>query len=194
MYQLKLLPLVSPSLPCFTLFSGLWTNLSIYPSIIVWVFAWETWVQSQIESYESLKKWYLMSPCVTQDDDDDDAITKHLCPVMVNRIGTVYPCGSNKGFSSRFNVDSWIWYETPEEGRTAFRPKRCEYNNKNEVSSRNILSNNKLYGSWFIILWFQSLHMFTIPIIPINTLLESSQSGVCNLFCFFNYDRSILIF
>ena len=28
--------------------------------------------------------------------------TKHLCPVMVNGIGRVYPCGSNKGFSSKF--------------------------------------------------------------------------------------------
>ena len=25
----------------------------------------ETWVQSQVESYQRLKKWYLMSPCVT---------------------------------------------------------------------------------------------------------------------------------
>ena len=27
--------------------------------------AWETWVQSQIESYQRLKKWYLMPPCLT---------------------------------------------------------------------------------------------------------------------------------
>ena len=26
--------------------------------------AWETWVQSQVESYERLKKWYLMPPCL----------------------------------------------------------------------------------------------------------------------------------
>ena len=25
----------------------------------------ETWVQSQVESYERLKKWYLMLPCLT---------------------------------------------------------------------------------------------------------------------------------
>ena len=27
--------------------------------------AWETWVQSQVESYQRLKKWYLMPPCST---------------------------------------------------------------------------------------------------------------------------------
>ena len=27
--------------------------------------AWETWVQSQVESYQRLKKWYLMLPCLT---------------------------------------------------------------------------------------------------------------------------------
>ena len=27
--------------------------------------AWETWVQSQVESYQRLKKWYLMPPCLT---------------------------------------------------------------------------------------------------------------------------------
>ena len=27
--------------------------------------AWKTWVQSQVESYQRLKKWYLMPPCLT---------------------------------------------------------------------------------------------------------------------------------
>ena len=27
--------------------------------------AWETWVQSQVESYQRLIKWYLMPPCLT---------------------------------------------------------------------------------------------------------------------------------
>ena len=27
--------------------------------------AWEIWVQSQVESYQRLKKWYLMPPCWT---------------------------------------------------------------------------------------------------------------------------------
>ena len=27
--------------------------------------AWETWVQSQVESFQRLKKWYLMPACLT---------------------------------------------------------------------------------------------------------------------------------
>ena len=27
--------------------------------------AWKTWVQSQVESYQRLKKWYFMPPCLT---------------------------------------------------------------------------------------------------------------------------------
>ena len=27
--------------------------------------AWETWVQSQVKSYQRLKKWFLMLPCLT---------------------------------------------------------------------------------------------------------------------------------
>ena len=61
---------------------------------------------------------------------------------MVNRIETFYPCGSNKGFSLRFCVDSRVRHETPEEGRTTYRPKRWDYNNKDEVNSPNILSDN----------------------------------------------------
>ena len=26
---------------------------------------WETWVQSQVASYQKLYKWYLISPCLT---------------------------------------------------------------------------------------------------------------------------------
>ena len=61
---------------------------------------------------------------------------------MVNRIGTVYPFCSNNGFSSRFCVDSRIRNETLDEGRKTHRPKRYEYNNKDEVYSRNILINH----------------------------------------------------
>ena len=48
---------------------------------------------------------------------------------MVNRIRTIYPCGLNEGFSSRFCVGSWVGHETPE----------C--NNEDEDNSPNILSN-----------------------------------------------------
>ena len=27
--------------------------------------AWEIWVQSQVESYQRLKKWYSVPPCLT---------------------------------------------------------------------------------------------------------------------------------
>ena len=69
----------------------------------------------------------------------------HLYPVMVNRIGTVYPCDSNKGFSSRFCVDSRIRHETPEEGLKTYQLKRCEYNNKDEVNGPNILNDIYIY-------------------------------------------------
>ena len=40
-------------------------------------------------------------------------------------------------------TDSQVRHEVPEEGRIAYRPKRCDYNNKDEVNSQKILSNNK---------------------------------------------------
>ena len=49
---------------------------------------------------------------------------------MVNRIGTVYPHGLNKGFSSRFCICSWVRHETPEESPETYRLKCWEYNNK----------------------------------------------------------------
>ena len=45
---------------------------------------------------------------------------------MINRIGTIYPCGSNKGFSSRFYVDCWVGHETPDEVLRTYRPKHSE--------------------------------------------------------------------
>ena len=54
---------------------------------------------------------------------------------MVDRIGTVYTCGSNKGFTLRFCVDSQVRNETPEGGRNT-----REY--KDEGNSPNILINN----------------------------------------------------
>ena len=51
---------------------------------------------------------------------------------MVNRIGTVYPCGSNKG----------VQFESVQVDGRRYWPKLCDYNNKDEVNSLNILSNN----------------------------------------------------
>ena len=72
---------------------------------------------------------------------------------MVNRIGTVYPCSSKKGFSSRFFVDSRVWQETPEEGQRMNRLK-CDYNNKDEFNSINILSNDNDTNNFQTIIWF----------------------------------------
>ena len=59
---------------------------------------------------------------------------------MVNKIGTVYPCGLNEGFSSRFCVESRVWHKTPEEGQKTYQMKCCDYNNKDEVNSSNTLT------------------------------------------------------
>ena len=56
---------------------------------------------------------------------------------MVNWIGIV-SWGSNKGLSSRFCEDYRVWQEIPEEGWKIYRPKRCEYNNKDEVNNLKI--------------------------------------------------------
>ena len=66
---------------------------------------------------------------------------------MVNRIGTVFPFGSNKGFSLRFFADYEVRHETSERGRRTYRPKSCEYNNKDEVNSPNIFSENTYQAS-----------------------------------------------
>ena len=67
---------------------------------------------------------------------------------MDNRIGTVYSCGSNKGFSLRFCVDSWVQYEILEGGQRTYRLKYCDYNNnKDEINSLNILSNKNYPAS-----------------------------------------------
>ena len=49
----------------------------------------------------------------------------------------------DKGFSSRFGMDSRIAQETPEEDRGMYRSKHCDYNAKDDVSSPNILRNNE---------------------------------------------------
>ena len=37
---------------------------------------------------------------------------------------------------------SRVQHETPEEGRKTYLPKRCKYNNKYEVNSSKILSDD----------------------------------------------------
>ena len=58
---------------------------------------------------------------------------------MANGIRTGDPRGFNKGRSSKFRVGR----QTPEEGRSSYRPKRCGNNNKNEDNSLKTLNDNK---------------------------------------------------
>ena len=44
---------------------GQYTVISVPQPGIKGKYARETWVQSQVESYQRLKKWYLMPPCLT---------------------------------------------------------------------------------------------------------------------------------
>ena len=81
---------------------------------------------------------------VIRHDDDEQGIltiTQRLYLVMVNITGRVYPYDLDKGFSSRFSVDSRVRHEIPEEDRNTYRPKR-DYNKRDVVSSPNILRNN----------------------------------------------------
>ena len=66
---------------------------------------------------------------------------------IVNRIGTIYPCGSNKELSLRFCVGFQVWHKTPEEGQSSYRLKHYVYSNKDDVNSPNILTNNNYQAS-----------------------------------------------
>ena len=83
---------------------------------------------------------------------------------MVNRSETVYSSGSNKWVSLRFVVDSQFQHETTDEGPRTYRPKRCDYNNKDEVNNSNIQSNNNYKESFkkFRLLFF-SLYLRPEP-------------------------------
>ena len=59
---------------------------------------------------------------------------------MVNGIRTICSRRLNKGFSLKFRVGSRIQQEILEEGRRMHRSKYCEYNNKDEDNSSNILN------------------------------------------------------
>ena len=65
---------------------------------------------------------------------------------MVNGIKTSDPHRLNKGCGSKFRVGSWVW-RTPEEGRRTYRPKRCEYNNKDVDNSPKTLNDKNQQAS-----------------------------------------------
>ena len=66
---------------------------------------------------------------------------------MVNRVGTIYLYGSNKGFCVRFYVDSQIQHEIPEEDQRTYQQEHCDYNNKDEVNHLKIQSKNNYQAS-----------------------------------------------
>ena len=56
------------------------------------------------------------------------------------------PCRFNKGRGSKFRVGSRV-QPTPEKGRRIYRPKRCEYNNKDEDNSPKTLNDENQASS-----------------------------------------------
>ena len=86
-----------------------------------------------------------------------------LCHVslLVNRTGTVYHHGLDKGFSPRFCVDSRVWHETPEEGWRTYQPKSCEYNDKDNVNSLNFLTDKKTKQFKVIEICWHFVSLFT---------------------------------
>ena len=66
---------------------------------------------------------------------------------MVNGIRARDPRGLNKRYASKFRVGSRVLQETPEEDRRTHRPKRCEYNNKDEDNRSKTLNNKNHQAS-----------------------------------------------
>ena len=56
------------------------------------------------------------------------------------------PRGLNKGDSLKFCEGSQVRQETPEEGRRTYRPKRCEYSNKDEDNSPKTLNDKNKFS------------------------------------------------
>ena len=127
---------------------------TVYPcglhgSLAKWVqcspMIWETWVQSQIKSYQRLLKWYLIPPCLTLSNIRYVSRVKWSNPgkgvapsptpwcssywkgslLVTLDYGrqlyfTFYSCGLNKGFSLMFSAGSRVWQETLEEDQGTF--------------------------------------------------------------------------
>ena len=66
---------------------------------------------------------------------------------MVNGIRASYSRGLNKRRGLKSRVGSRVWYETPEEGWRIYRPKRCEYDNKDEDNSPKTLNDKNHQAS-----------------------------------------------
>ena len=64
---------------------------------------------------------------------------------MINGIRTIYTCGLNKGFFSKYRVGSQVYQETTEEGRNIDNSKPNALNNIYYQSSSQILTNSTCY-------------------------------------------------
>ena len=126
----------------------------------------ETWVHSNVASYQILFKWYLIPPCllfpqrlsryvlrpssgVCRNRESSrnfelrslfnpcsDSVGHNRVQVLRNGIRTGDPRGFNKGRSSKFREGSLV-QQTPEKGRWIYRLKRCRNNNKDEDNCPN---------------------------------------------------------
>ena len=82
---------------------------------------------------------------------------------MANGIRAGDARGFNKGRSSKFRVGSRVW-QTPEEGRRTYRPKRCGNNNKDEDYSPKTLHDKKIFKKFFYGCCFEDLMAVFIAI------------------------------
>ena len=69
------------------------------------------------------------------------------------------PHGFNKGHSSKFHVGIQGW-QTHEEGRRTYQPKRCGNNNKDEDNSPKTLNDKK--PNDFIFFWLYEFVLYQI--------------------------------
>ena len=97
---------------------------------------------------------------------------------MANGIRTGDTRGVNKGRNSKFHVGSQVW-QTPEEGRSTYRPKRCGNNNKDEEKSPKTLNEkskvgdpmapfskattSRCRGGRYSIFWIAPLYPWSLP-------------------------------
>ena len=65
---------------------------------------------------------------------------------MVNRIRTSDPLGLNKRHGAKFRIGCRV-KQTSEEGQRTYRPKHCEYGNKDDGCCSKTLNNKNYQAS-----------------------------------------------
>ena len=88
---------------------------------------------------------------------------------MVNGIRASDHRELNKGRGSMFRVGSRVREETPEECRRKHRPKRCEYNNKDEDNSTKTLNDKNHQAS------SPKFRQLTLKLVEIRTSIYVSK-------------------